>query len=67
MDENLATPEKKTEFITGEKRDWLLTGNRNVDLYCSTAVNDKDGFTIKFGFPAIFNYIETMLWDKDNR
>ncbi|KAJ3643702.1 hypothetical protein Zmor_026398 [Zophobas morio] len=67
VDVNVATVDHKATVITGENTSYLLNGNRDVNKYSKCTVGNKDGFTIKFGFPVLINHINMRLWDNDFR
>lgn len=66
-DVNVVKAEYKSQVIFGSKTTFLLTGNRNVDKYAECAIGDKNGFTIKLGFPVFLNHVNMRLWDNDGR
>jgi hypothetical protein len=66
-DVNIATPENKAEVIAGNNTTFLLTGNRNVDIFAYHFIDCKSSITVKLGAPSYLNHINMMLLDKDSR
>ena len=63
---NVATSEHKAAVTTGRRNiKELLSGNRNISLHADHDITttEKNGITIKFGYPLVINHIHMMLWD----
>ncbi|KAJ3643696.1 hypothetical protein Zmor_026392 [Zophobas morio] len=63
---NVATSEHKAVVTTGRRNiKELLSGNRNISLHADHDITttEKNGITIKFGYPLVINHIHMMLWD----
>ncbi|KAJ3647099.1 hypothetical protein Zmor_024640 [Zophobas morio] len=69
VDENIATPQRKAEVISGIRTTHLLTGKGSVDpyYYGEHEIDGKSALVFKLGSPSYFNHIRMRLWDADER